>query len=275
MLGWMDDEALARTLTTGRATYWSRSRQEYWVKGDTSGHVQWVKEVRLDCDGDTLLVKVDQVGAACHTGDRTCFDADLLRRWLTGARTFGPVVLLGLAARRTDRGRGQPAGAPRSAAAPAAAWSRTTRTCRPVTALGLVVLACWGVVLVTRGRVRRAVAGLGVAGRRRRSGRGRASRTPQVPDQLRDELAAVGVTDVGIDHTAWYWARAARRACWLAGGRPCSRSRWAPAWPEMGSRYDAPTAPVATSEAPPEEQSSLDLWKALDEGRDPTAADPE
>ncbi len=78
MLGWMDDEALARTLTTGRATYWSRSRQEYWIKGDTSGHVQWVKEVRLDCDGDTLLVKVDQEGAACHTGDRTCFDADLL-----------------------------------------------------------------------------------------------------------------------------------------------------------------------------------------------------
>ena len=78
MLGWMDDEALARTLATGRATYWSRSRQEYWVKGDTSGHVQWVKEVRLDCDGDTLLVQVDQVGAACHTGDRTCFDADLL-----------------------------------------------------------------------------------------------------------------------------------------------------------------------------------------------------
>ena len=78
MVGWMDDEALHRTLTTGRATYWSRSRQEYWIKGETSGHVQWVKEVRLDCDGDTLLVKVDQVGAACHTGHRTCFDADLL-----------------------------------------------------------------------------------------------------------------------------------------------------------------------------------------------------
>ncbi|WP_309648638.1 phosphoribosyl-AMP cyclohydrolase [Nocardioides sp.] len=75
MLGWMDDEALHRTLTTGRATYWSRSRREYWVKGDTSGHVQWVKDVRLDCDGDTLLVKVDQEGAACHTGDHTCFDA--------------------------------------------------------------------------------------------------------------------------------------------------------------------------------------------------------
>lgn len=80
MLAWVDDEALARTIDTGRATYWSRSRREYWVKGDTSGHVQWVKEVRLDCDGDTLLFVVDQVGAACHTGDRTCFDADLVHR---------------------------------------------------------------------------------------------------------------------------------------------------------------------------------------------------
>lgn len=78
MLGWMDDHALDLTLTSGRATYWSRSRQEYWIKGETSGHVQWVKEVRLDCDGDTLLVKVDQEGAACHTGDRSCFDADEL-----------------------------------------------------------------------------------------------------------------------------------------------------------------------------------------------------
>ena len=78
MLGWMDDAALARTLDSGRATYWSRSRQEYWVKGETSGHAQWVKEVRLDCDGDTLLIKVDQVGVACHTGTATCFDADVL-----------------------------------------------------------------------------------------------------------------------------------------------------------------------------------------------------
>ena len=75
MLGWMDDEALARTLTTGRVTFWSRSRGEYWRKGDTSGHVQHVRSVAVDCDGDALLVRVDQVGAACHTGDRTCFDA--------------------------------------------------------------------------------------------------------------------------------------------------------------------------------------------------------
>ncbi|WP_312855846.1 phosphoribosyl-AMP cyclohydrolase [Nocardioides stalactiti] len=78
MLAWMDDEALHRSLTTGRATYWSRSRQEYWVKGETSGHAQHVKEIRMDCDGDTLLVKVDQVGPACHTGTRTCFDDGLL-----------------------------------------------------------------------------------------------------------------------------------------------------------------------------------------------------
>jgi phosphoribosyl-AMP cyclohydrolase len=78
MVGWMDDEALRRTLTEGRVTFWSRSRREYWRKGDTSGHVQWVKGVRLDCDGDALLVAVDQVGAACHTGDRTCFDARVL-----------------------------------------------------------------------------------------------------------------------------------------------------------------------------------------------------
>jgi phosphoribosyl-AMP cyclohydrolase len=73
MLAWMDEEALRRTVETGRGTYWSRSRQEYWVKGATSGHHQYVRSVALDCDGDAVLVKVDQVGAACHTGTRTCF----------------------------------------------------------------------------------------------------------------------------------------------------------------------------------------------------------
>lgn len=88
MLGWMDDEALHRTLTTGRVTFYSRSRQEYWRKGDTSGHVQWVKSVALDCDGDALLVRVDQVGAACHTGSRTCFDGRELSA-TPGTRTGG------------------------------------------------------------------------------------------------------------------------------------------------------------------------------------------
>lgn len=78
MVAWMDDEALHRTLTTGRATYWSRSRRAYWVKGETSGSVQKVHEVRLDCDGDAVLLVVDQTGPACHTGTRTCFDADVL-----------------------------------------------------------------------------------------------------------------------------------------------------------------------------------------------------
>lgn len=74
MLAWVDAEALRRTLTSGRATYWSRSRQEYWRKGDTSGHIQLVRGAQLDCDGDVILLQVDQTGAACHTGTRTCFD---------------------------------------------------------------------------------------------------------------------------------------------------------------------------------------------------------
>ncbi|GAA3584183.1 phosphoribosyl-AMP cyclohydrolase [Klugiella xanthotipulae] len=73
MMAWMNAEALDRTLTEGRVTFWSRSRSELWRKGDTSGHHQYVHDVATDCDGDTLLVRVEQVGAACHTGTRTCF----------------------------------------------------------------------------------------------------------------------------------------------------------------------------------------------------------
>lgn len=75
MVGYMDDEALSRTLSSGRVTFWSRSRREYWRKGDTSGHAQYVKGVQIDCDGDALLVQVEQVGAACHTGKRSCFES--------------------------------------------------------------------------------------------------------------------------------------------------------------------------------------------------------
>lgn len=78
MMAWMNDEALHRTLTTGRGTYWSRSRNRLWVKGEQSGHVQHVRRVELDCDGDTLLVMVDQVGPACHTGSTSCFDRNTL-----------------------------------------------------------------------------------------------------------------------------------------------------------------------------------------------------
>jgi phosphoribosyl-AMP cyclohydrolase len=78
MVAWMNDEALEATLRTRRGTYFSRSRNTIWVKGETSGHTQQVHEVRLDCDGDTVLLTVDQTGPACHTGTRTCFDTDIL-----------------------------------------------------------------------------------------------------------------------------------------------------------------------------------------------------
>lgn len=78
MLAWMDDEALRRTISTGRSTFYSRSRQTHWMKGETSGHAQWVRRIQLDCDGDTLLLTVRQDGPACHTGLRSCFDSHTL-----------------------------------------------------------------------------------------------------------------------------------------------------------------------------------------------------
>jgi len=78
MLGYMDREALRRTLTEGRVTFWSRSRQEYWRKGDTSGNIQLVKGAAFDCDADAILVTVEQHGPACHTGAHACFDVDPL-----------------------------------------------------------------------------------------------------------------------------------------------------------------------------------------------------
>ena len=77
MLAYMNSESLALTLSTGKATYWSRSRNELWVKGATSGHVQKVISVALDCDGDAVLIHVEQTGVACHTGERTCFHTPL------------------------------------------------------------------------------------------------------------------------------------------------------------------------------------------------------
>jgi phosphoribosyl-AMP cyclohydrolase len=74
MVAWMDDEAVRRTVRTGLATFWSRSREQYWVKGETSGHTQRVRDIEVDCDGDALLVTVDSVDAACHTGAHSCFD---------------------------------------------------------------------------------------------------------------------------------------------------------------------------------------------------------
>ena len=90
MLGYMDAEALRRTLTEGRVTFWSRSRQEYWRKGDTSGNRQYVKGAALDCDGDTLLVQVEQLGPACHTGAHACFDVDPLEPAIGGSENEPP-----------------------------------------------------------------------------------------------------------------------------------------------------------------------------------------
>lgn len=73
MLAWMNAEAVQQTLMTGRVTYWSRSRQQFWVKGESSGHTQALVELRVDCDGDTLLCRVNQTGPACHTGRDSCF----------------------------------------------------------------------------------------------------------------------------------------------------------------------------------------------------------
>lgn len=83
MMAWMNRESLERTLATGRATYWSRSRQAFWIKGETSGHTQTVRRVSLDCDGDALLLQIDQTGAACHTDHRSCFYRDLTLDALT------------------------------------------------------------------------------------------------------------------------------------------------------------------------------------------------
>ena len=75
MLGYMNQESLERTVAEGRVTFWSRSRQELWRKGDTSGHVQFVRSISIDCDSDTLLIRVQQVGAACHNGTTSCFES--------------------------------------------------------------------------------------------------------------------------------------------------------------------------------------------------------
>ena len=80
MVAYMNEEAFNNTLKTGKMTYWSRSRQELWLKGLTSGHFQYVKSLALDCDNDTILAKVDQIGAACHTGSRSCFFKPLVQK---------------------------------------------------------------------------------------------------------------------------------------------------------------------------------------------------
>ena len=196
-------------------------------------------------------------------------------------RTFGPVVLLGLAAaglaalagnRPWAQGHGQ--AADRLAGMPLADEAGKVPAAG---ALALVVLACWGVVLVTRGGVRRAVAALGVL----------ASLGILVAvvtgwsssvDSLRKDLAQVGPAGGAVDHTPWVWLTGVAALVSLVA--TALAVCCAADWPEMGSRYDAPTTPAgatagAAAPADPAEQSSLDLWKALDEGRDPTTGERE
>ena len=90
MVAWMDAEAVKRTVESGRTWFWSRSREAYWNKGETSGHFQAVKEIRYDCDADTLLVLVDQIGVACHTGARTCFFSSLVPARAHGSESGSP-----------------------------------------------------------------------------------------------------------------------------------------------------------------------------------------
>ncbi len=94
MVAFMNRQALQRTIESGRACFWSRSRQEYWVKGETSGHTQTVKSVAIDCDGDALLVKVEQRGGACHVGYRSCFfrevSSDGNSSRIVGEKVFNP-----------------------------------------------------------------------------------------------------------------------------------------------------------------------------------------
>lgn len=188
----------------------------------------------------------------------------------TRRRTFGPVVLLGLAAGGLVAIAGNNPAVDGSGAAARAVEGRLVSydAHQPLaTALGLVVLACWGVLLVTRGRVRRAVAVLAAVAA---LGALAAAITAysQVPDQLRDELALVGIADPDLSRTFWYWATVLGAALAVVAG--AMAVAWVPSWPEMGSRYDAPGASGPAPSAPPEEQTSLDLWKAMDEGRDPT-----
>lgn len=99
MLGYMNKESLEKTLETGKVHFWSRSRQKLWLKGESSGHVQEVKQIYYDCDADTLLIKVDQTGGACHTGYRSCFYQEVKENGnkieITGEKVFDPDEIYG------------------------------------------------------------------------------------------------------------------------------------------------------------------------------------
>ena len=189
-------------------------------------------------------------------------------------RTFGPVALGGVASATLAAVAGhQPwARADGGAAAESALIAFATESGpgeSPVAgALALVALACWGVILVSRGRFRRVAAGLAVL-----AGLGVLAAVVigygEVPAAVRDAVAGVGVADPDVSRTPWYWVAGASAIASVCAA--ALAVRWAPAWPEMGQRYDAPPGPARRpAEQLPTERADTELWKALDDGRDPT-----
>ena len=296
MLGWMDDEALHRTLSTGRGTFWSRSRQEYWVKGETSGNTQRVVEVRLDCDADTVLAQ--------GRPDRACLPhrrAQLLRRrraarWRRVGRGRVAELLPGAWSGACRRGAARPGA--RSRRWCCSGWPRLRWPPSPAPSRGSGAPSSGRsdhrLVDDRAGRRHPLPAGLrgqpGAAGRlggaaghpgpgaprlRRRWPWSPPSRLvvtvvtayftmPDSAGSSVDELLGRSAQDTGF--TGWFWTAAV--ASVVAVVPAALAVRLVPTWPEMGSRYDAPVA--AGSPAPETVETDLDLWHALDEGRDPT-----
>lgn len=187
-------------------------------------------------------------------------------------RSYGPVLLLGLLAGTLGAIAGNKPWAQASGRSAAQfselAISADAAEMPVAAALALVVLACWGVILVSRGWVRRAVTVLGAlaaAGTLASVVIGFSS----VPDALVASFADLGGTDVQTSRTGWFWLAAV--AAVLSVAATLAAVRLVPGWPEMGTRYDAPGTETPAPAVAPEDQSSLDLWKAMDEGRDPTA----
>src|SRR4051794_25154471 len=192
-------------------------------------------------------------------------------------RTFGPVVGAGVAAAALAAVAGHQPWASGTASGGLGELSATVEAGRvpAANALALVVLACWGVLLVTRGRVRRVVAGLAVL-----AALGLAVTVvvgfARAPQQVRDAYEQLGVAHADVSRTGWYWVAGVATVLTLL--TTLAAVRLAPGWPEMGRRYDAPAAPEGATDVgpdppstPPEGRENLDLWKAMDEGRDPTA----
>ena len=274
MLGWMDDEALARTLATGRATYWSRSRGEYWVKGETSGHRQWVRAVSLDCDGDTVLLQVDQEGPACHTGTRSCFDA---RLGLGGrGRRCRDRRLKAAAGSRRPCSSGSPAPASTPWPAPSPGRPRTG-TPGPPSSTGRGATSPWRPLSVWPGLPAGASSWSPAVWCAAwspswpsswpspwsppRSWVGRRRSTPRATPRSTSAGLPRARTRRGGGSSPWPRAVVALAASAYA-------VRFVSSWPEMGSRYDAPSSRPESDD--PSQMEDVDLWRAIDQGRDPT-----